>query len=130
MDVFFTKQFLNFITVGISAAFLHWFARYLLGYLFSFSTSVVLAYGFGILVAFILNRVFVFPSSTVPLGQQAYKFVIINLIMFPVVWGVSIFAESILMGLSISYSHSLAHGIAVLLPGMMTFVAYRFFTFK
>ena len=130
IKIFFTHQFLKFMIVGLTAAILHWIARYLLNTVFSFSVSIVLAYCLGMFVAFILNRLFVFPDSKVPLKLQANRFILINISMFPVVWGFSIIFDGILAELSVPYSQSVAHGLAVLLPSGITFLVYKFFSFK
>jgi len=130
IKIFFTHQFLKFMIVGLTAAILHWVARYLLNTVFSFSVSIVLAYCVGMLVAFVLNRLFVFPDSTVPLKLQANRFILINASMFPVVWGFSLVVAGILAGFSVPFSQSIAHGLAVLLPSGITFIAYKFFSFK
>lgn len=128
--LFRTRQFLKFMVVGLTAAILHWVARYLLNTVFSFSVSILLAYCIGMIVAFMLNRSFVFPESQVPLKLQANRFILINTSMLPVVWSFSILVDSILVELSVPHSKSIAHGLAVLLPSGLTFLAYKFFSFK
>ena len=130
IKLFFTYQFLKFITVGLTAAILHWVARYLLNTVFSFSVSIVLAYCFGMFVAFILNRLFVFPDSKAPFRLQANRFILINASMFPIVWSFSVITNNILLDLDVPYSQSIAHGLAVLLPSGITFLAYKLFSFK
>lgn len=129
-EIFFTKQFLKFGTVGVSAAFANWISRYLLNFIFSFPVAIFLAYGVGMLIAFSLNKIFVFPNSTAPIRQQITKFILINICMFPVVWVFSICAENFLASYAVPFSQSLAHAVAVLLPGLMSFLAYKFLAFK
>ena len=66
IKVFFTKQFLLFLAVGSIAAVLHWSARLLLNVWMPFAIAVIVAYGVGITVGFLLNSVFVFPNSGKP----------------------------------------------------------------
>ncbi len=127
---FFTKQFLKFFAVGLSAAFIHWLSRVLLNFYFSFYWSVFIAYFFGILSAYILNRIYVFPNSNKSMYEQIYKFFIINLSFLPIVWFCSIFIYSLLIKFGIDfYPEAIAHGMAVSLPMLITFILYKFLAF-
>lgn len=128
---FFTRQFLLFLAVGGLAAFLHWLARILLSHWFSFSWAVTVAYGVGILVAFLLNSFFVFPKSTKPKQQQARDFIITNICFFPVVWVFAIEANSILQYYGVvRCTEAVAHAIAVGIPMFATFLIYKLIAFK
>lgn len=128
---FFTKQFLGFLVVGGLAAFLHWLARIALSIWLPFSWAVAVAYGVGMLVAFLLNSYFVFPKSEKPRHQQARDFVIVNLLFFPIVWAASL---TINRGLEyvgmVNFTQALAHGIAIAIPMFATFLIYKFVAFK
>lgn len=127
---FLSRQFLLFLMVGGLAAFLHWLARIALSHWFSFSVAVVLAYCVGMAVAFSLNALFVFPSSDKPRHLQARDFVLVNLAFLPVVWGVSVLIERPVAEWGVPYPQAVAHGIAVVLPTLLTFLIYKFFAFK
>ncbi len=130
IKLFFTKQFIKFFAVGLTAAIIHWISRIIINLYFSFNLSVLLAYFFGILSAYILNRIYVFPNSNKPMYEQIYKFLIINLSFLPIVWFCSIFIYSLLLKISISfYPEAIAHGIAVSLPMLITFILYKFLAF-
>jgi putative flippase GtrA len=127
---FISLQFLLFLFVGATAASFHWLARFLLSILLPFPLAVALAYFVGIAVAFILNRRYVFPSSSKPVHKQAREFVIINLFFFPVVLGASIFIrEGLIQNGVIVYVDGIAHGLAITIPVFMTFLVYKFITF-
>lgn len=129
--LFLSRQFLGFVAVGGTAALLHWLARIVLSLWLPFSMAVVLAYGVGMLVAFALNSFFVFQRSTRPRALQARDFVIVNLLSFPVVWFASLRIDSGLRSLGMThYSEALAHGIAIALPMLATFLIYKFHAFK
>ncbi len=128
---FLTKQFLGFLAVGGTAAFLHWLARIVLSHWLSFAMAVLLSYGVGMLVAFILNRLFIFPTSNKPMATQARDFVMVNLPFLPVVWLASILLERGLRALGmVLYTQALAHAMAVAIPMLATFLLYKFFAFK
>ncbi|OUD15066.1 hypothetical protein TPSD3_04415 [Thioflexithrix psekupsensis] len=124
-------QFLGFIMVGGTAALLHWLARIILNHWMSFAWAVLLAYGIGMMVAFLLNSIFVFPHAQKPKWQQARDFVGVNLAFLPLVWGAAVFLEYLfqIFGM-LFYPQAIAHGIAVAIPMLATFLIYKFFTFK
>lgn len=128
---FVSAQFLRFLAVGGVAAFLHWLARIALSQWLSFSLAVALAYGVGMVVAFMLNRIFVFPLSAKPAHQQLRDFVLVNLAFFPVVWASSVAIEAGLRYLGlVHFTQALAHAMALAIPMLATFIIYKFIAFK
>ncbi len=128
---FFTKQFLLFVAVGGFAAFLNWLARIILSRWMSFAAAVVVAYLLGMAAAFVLNRVFVFPRSDKPISRQARDFVMVNLVSFPLVLVAAILFERVFRSLGlVVYSKAAAHGVAVAIPALASFLLYKFFAFK
>ena len=125
------RSFLGFLAVGGLAALLHWLSRIILSNWMSFSGAVTIAYFVGMLVAFTLNSFFVFPHSKKPKYKQARDFVIVNLSFFPVVWLGSITFNHALQAMGmVRYTQVLAHGMAVAIPMVATFLIYKIFTFK
>lgn len=128
---FLSAQFLRFLCVGGTAALLHWLARIALSQWLSFSWAVALAYAVGMGVAFALNRVFVFPTSTKPANRQLRDFVLVNLGFFPVVWLASLVVDAGLRHIGLAnHTQALAHGIAISVPMLATFLMYKFVAFK
>jgi len=128
---FFTIQFMKFVIVGTVAAALHWLARFYLDTFMSFNMAVVLAYGVGMLVAFLLNAILVFPDSVRPMVKQCRDFTFINLAFFPVVWFLSLLFHKIFLGLGFTdLSDDIAHALAIPVPMLATFLFYKFFAFK
>jgi hypothetical protein len=75
--------------------------------------------------------VLVFPTSTKPASQQMRDFIVVNLAFFPVVWGASLIIERGLRGVGMAtYTQALAHGIAIAIPMLATFLIYKFHAFK
>jgi len=128
---FFTRQFAGFVLAGGLAALLHWIARILLSLVISFGWAVFVAYGVGMTTAFLLNSYFVFPASDKPVQKQARDFVIINMAFLPVVWVVSIGLNQLLVSAGVErFSEELAHGFAICLPVLATFLLYKFIAFR
>lgn len=127
---FFTTQFLLFVFVGITAAFMNWAARFAFSLWMSFPLAVLMAYGIGMTTAFELNRRLVFPASPRPVHQQARVFALTNLAFLPVVWGTSIYLKDLLNEFGIvRYSEGIAHGLALAIPMLITFLVYKFIAF-
>jgi len=128
---YFSLQFVKFLLVGTSAAVLHWLARVGLSQFLSFPWAVTLAYGVGIAVAFELNRRFVFPSSARPMLKQARDFVLVNVAFFPVVWGAAMALRQCFIQAGLThFVNELAHGLAIVIPVLATFLIYKFIAFK
>lgn len=128
---YFSRQFIGFALVGVFAAIIHWAARVVLNIWLPFTWAVAAAYGIGMLSAFCLYSRYIFPKSTTQKHKQIQSFMIINLLMFPVVWGASLSLDYTLnlFGM-VRFRHELAHAIAVVLPSFATFLIYKFSTFK
>ena len=128
---FFTKQFVSFMAVGGLAAFLHWLSRIFLSHWLTFSWAVIVAYGIGMLIAFMLNSFFIFPASNKSKITQARDFILTNVCFFPVVWLSAIEINNALQFFGVaSYTEAISHGIAVGLPMFATFLIYKFIAFK
>ena len=128
---FLSRQFAGFLLVGGIAALLHWIARILLSLLMPFTWAVALAYGVGMGTAFVLNSRYVFPASDKPVEKQARDFIVINTAFFPVVWIVSVQLNKLLIGLGLRhYTEEIAHGLAISLPVLGTFLLYKFIAFR
>lgn len=128
---FLSRQFLLFLGVGVSAAFLNWCARIVLSFWLPFSVAVLLAYCVGMSVAFVLNAAFVFSNSQRPRVKQVRDFVLTNVAFMPIVWLVAVAGEALFnrMGF-VPYPQAAAHAVAVAVPAMMTFLVYKFIAFK
>lgn len=131
MNMFLSRQYVRFLLVGGSAAVLHWLARIWLSQQMIFEWAVVLSYFVGLLVAFVLNRLYVFPETTLPLSTQIRRFFVVNLITMPLVWITAIGLYQVFYFIpSEWWRESLAHGVAVAIPAISSFVAYKLFAFK
>lgn len=128
---FLSRQFLGFVGVGVTAAASNWLSRVVVSHWVSFNWSVVLAYGVGMVVAFTLNALLVFPGSDKPRQRQALEFVLVNLCFLPVVWMGTIAFEQALRSLGMHrFTESVAHAFALAIPMFASFLIYKFFTFK
>jgi putative flippase GtrA len=128
---FASRQFLGFVGVGVTAAAANWLARIVAGQWMSFVASLLVAYGIGMAVAFVLNAIFVFPGSAVPLPRRALQFIAVNLAFLPVVFGGALAFEPVLRWLGMPrFTESTAHALALAIPMCATFLIHKFVTFK
>lgn len=132
ISLFFSTQFLKFLLVGGLAAFLHWYARYLLTPLMGYVWALCLAYAIGISVGYVLNAVFVFSKAQNARSKQIGYFVLFNLLMAPVVIVLSyLLSEVVFASVGMSYHpREIAHGIGVASPVFINFLLHKFLTFK
>ena len=75
--------------VGGVALVCHWLSRFAFNVFVSYAWAIVLAYLVGILVAFILNKIYVFPYSQRSLNFEMSFFFLVNIAAFPFVWAVA-----------------------------------------
>jgi len=126
-----SRQFILFIICGGTAAAVNVGSRILFSLVVPFEVAVCLAYGLGMLTAFILNRVLVFKGSDRPLGQQAAWFIAINAISLLQTLAISVLLKRWLLPmldwpLDIPLS---AHLVGVAVPIFTAYLGHKHFTF-
>ena len=129
---FLTRQFAAFLLVGGTAAAAQWLSRFAFSLVFPYSGALVAAYGVGIVVAFELNRRFVFPAASLEARKQFLRFLGVNVVSFAMVWVVSmVLGEQLLPRLMpVSWAEAIGHGVGVLSPAGVSFLLHRNFTFR
>jgi putative flippase GtrA len=129
---FISKQFLAFLVAGGFAAAVNFMSRVLFSLWFSYAHAVIAAYIFGMLTAFILNIIYVFPKFKKKIKLiHARDFIIVNICFFPLVWLGSVQLNTALIYLGVNrFSEEISHFIALSLPIFSTFLIYKFFIFK
>ncbi len=126
-----SRKYLTFLAASGTAAVIHWLSRILLSGYVDFLISLVLSFFIGLIAGYILNKIYVFPESGLPMKTQLYRFFLINIVTMPAIWLTSI-------GLDIAFffiqntvvRQSVAHGFAVMLPAVTSYFFYKFFAFK
>lgn len=124
--------FAKFLVAGGLAALANFASRPVLERLMGFGPAVALAYGVGVVVAFTLNRIFVFPASGKPMRYEIAWFCVFNALAFPVVLGASVALKAFVFGpwLKPGPAEAAAHGVAILIPVVFNFAAHRLVTFR
>lgn len=127
------RQFLAFLAVGGTAAAVNVGTRVLLSTSMGYAASIVLAYGAGMTVAFLLNRALVFVGAGTSVRQQIGWFVAINLFGATETLLVSLFLDRyVLTGLTMSPDRRelFAHIIGVLAPVVTSYFGHKHITFR
>lgn len=127
-----SRQFLLFLLVGGTAAAAQWLSRFAFGAVMPYAAAVACAYGVGMVVAFLLNRRFVFPAAGPDLRRQFLRFVAVNALAFVLVWAVAMVIGDILLPryMDKAVAHAVGHGIGIMSPVVLSYVLHKRFTFK
>jgi len=132
VSLYVSMQFARFLLVGGVALVCHWLSRFAFNAFVSYGWAIVLAYGVGILVAFVLNKIYVFPFSGRSLNFEIFFFFLVNIAAFPFVWiiayalGEWVLADRMPRELALA----IAHGFAITLPVFANFALHKFITFR
>lgn len=131
-SIYVSGQFIRFLVVGGIALLLHWLSRFVFNWFVGYGWAIVLAYFVGILVAFVLNKLYVFPYSKRSLSFEMSFFFLVNIAAFPFVWIVAyVLGEWIFTSwLSRPSALALGHGIAIVLPVFANFALHKLITFR
>ena len=129
---YWSGQFARFLAVGGVALVCHWLSRFAFNIFVSYAWAIVLAYLVGILVAFVLNKIYVFPYSQRSLNFEVSFFFLVNIAAFPVVWAVAyVLGEWLLVDyFPRQVALALAHGFAITLPVFVNYALHKLVTFR
>ena len=125
-------QLTKFVMAGGVAAAANIGSRIGFSILLPFPAAVVLAFVVGLLSAFVLFRLFVFPQTT---GNQStfgqlWRFTLINLVALPQTFLVSMFLLHLMNRLGVGGSaETVAHSIGVIVPIVTSFLGHKYFSF-
>lgn len=97
-----------------------------------FEFAVVAAFIVGLVSGFLMMRVYVFNGRAQPLGAQASKYVLVNMLGLAQTLVISsVLAKTILPSLGMeSGVEALAHLIGVITPIITSYFAHKFMTFR
>jgi len=132
MAFYVSAQFARFLAVGGVAMVLHWLSRFVFNAFMSYGWAIVLAYAIGMSVAFVLNKIYVFPFSERSLNFEILFFFLVNIAAFPLVWAAAyVIGEWVLAShLQPQFARALAHGFAITLPVFANYALHKLITFR
>lgn len=127
-----SRQFLGFVIAGGIAAVANFGSRIVLSLWLPYVAAITIAYGIGMAVAFVLNRLFVFRDADNALAQQGLWFVLVNLAAVAQTILISLlFARWLFPALNMQFHpETIAHGIGVIVPVFTSFIGHRTLTFR
>lgn len=129
---FFSRQFLLFLLTGGTAAAINFGSRIVYSHWCGFSAAVVLAYCTGMIVAFVLAKLFVFASAKNTTAQAALIFTLVNVLGAAQTWLVSIgLAFYVLPALNVTWHmEEIAHFFGVLFPVFTSYWGHKHWSFR
>jgi putative flippase GtrA len=128
----FRSQFALFILVGGTAAAVNFGSRIVFSLWLGYATAIVLAYLLGMTTAFILNRLFVFRTTTTALHHQMMWFVIVNLFAVAQTLAISLLlARWLLPAIGWAWQPELcAHAVGVAVPVITSYIGHKKLSFR
>jgi putative flippase GtrA len=122
----------KFVLASGVAAAVNFCARVAFSMFVPYTVAIVLAFGLGMAVAFVLNRQFVFSGSTNRLHQQALWFVAVNMLALVQTLLVSLLLARILLPkLGVTWhSEEIAHAVGIAVPILTSYIGHQRLTFR
>lgn len=127
-----SRTFILFLVAGGLAALANFGSRIAFSQVMGYVPAIVLAYCVGMVTAFVLNRVFVFQSTTNALHNQVIWFIAVNIAAVLQTVAISLFLRdwllpSIGMGF---HPDAVAHAVGVVVPVATSYLGHKHFTFR
>lgn len=126
------REFSLFLITGGLAALINVLSRIAFSTLVRFELAVLLAYGVGMVTAYVLARKFVFPTSRTSIRRSFAAFALVNLFAVLQTWLVSIGLRNWLLPLLgiVVFRDLLAHTIGVAVPVVSSYFGHKHISFK
>ena len=126
-----SSQFWLFLAAGGTAALINFGSRIIYNTWFGYSTAIIAAYLTGMIVAFVLSKIFVFKNTTRTLHVSGLIFIFVNLMAAAQTWAISIgLAYYLLPYLGITkFSHEIAHAAGIAFPVISSYWGHKHFSF-
>ena len=126
------REFLRFLITGGVAALVNVVSRVGFSQLLRFELAVLLAYGVGMLTAYVLARKFVFLQSRTSVRRSFAAFALVNLFAVLQTWLVSVGLRNWLLPLLgiVVLRDLIAHGIGVAVPVLSSYFGHKHISFR
>lgn len=125
-------RFTRFVLAGGVAAAANYGSRFLFSVWFPYPAAIVFAYLVGMVTAFVLMRQHVFDGRGKPIGPQAFRFTIVNVLALLQTLIISLLlARWLLPAIGVEqHAEAIAHFFGVLFPVGTSYLGHRYATFK
>lgn len=126
------REFLLFLVTGGIAALVNVVSRVGFSQLLRFELAVLLAYGVGMLTAYLLARKFVFLQSRTSVLRSFAAFALVNLFAVLQTWLVSVGLRNWLLPLLgiVVLRDLIAHSIGVTVPVLSSYFGHKHISFR
>jgi len=126
------REFTLFLITGGLAALINVVSRIGFSTVMRFELAVLLAYGVGMVTAYVLARNFVFLSSRTSIKRSFAGFALVNLFAVLQTWLVSIGMRNWLLPLLgiVVFRDLLAHAIGVAVPVVSSYFGHKYISFR
>jgi putative flippase GtrA len=126
------REFLLFLITGGVAALVNVISRVGFSQLLRFELAVLMAYGVGMLTAYVLARKFVFLQSRTSVRRSFAAFALVNLVAVLQTWLVSVGLRNWLLPLLgiVVLRDLIAHGIGVAVPVLSSYFGHKHISFR
>lgn len=127
-----TRQFIYFIITGGIAAIVNFGSRIFYSHWVGFSYAIVLAYVTGMIVAFILAKLFVFKDSKQSLHKSILFFILVNVVALLQTWIISIGMAYYVLPMFhvVSFVKEIAHALGVIAPVFTSYIGHKRLSFS
>jgi putative flippase GtrA len=127
-----TPELLRFVLSGGAAAAANVLSRIVFSQVMPYSPAIILAYGVGMLTAYLLMRRFVFERSGRSTRDEAGRFILVNAVAAAQVWAISVLlARWLLPALGWTWqAETLAHMVGVASTVLTSYAMHKAFTFR
>jgi putative flippase GtrA len=132
LKIFASKQFIYFLMVGVVAASANFGSRIIYSQWVEFSDAIILAYITGMIVAFTLDKIFVFEESQKNLLRSVLFFCLVNAVGLMQTWLLTMFLAYYALPFIgvLHYKNELAHAFGICAPVVTSFLGHKYFTFR
>ena len=126
------RQFILFLITGGTSAIINIFSRIILSNFFRFEIAILISYGIGMLIAFILAKRFVFLNSNKSIKKSFPAFALVNLISVLQTFFVSIFIKKwlIIFFDNLLFIELISHTCGLGILVFTSFYGHKYITFK
>lgn len=127
-----SREFVSFLLVGGFAAAAQWLSRFGFNLIMPYAGAVGAAYLVGLVIAFELNRRYVFPQGRDRGSERFARFILVNAASFVMVWTVSMVLGQLFLPRVMPETWALAtgHAVGILSPVLLSYILHKHFTFR
>jgi len=132
MKLFDCRKFFLFLVTSSTSAVFNFSSRIVFNQWFSYSISIILAYGVGIFIAYVLARRYVFNKTKSTVRRSAFKFFLVNIVGMFQTWIISVtlaFRVFPYYGVVI-YVPEISHVIALSSLAFTSYLGHKYYSFK